>query len=91
MGVVAELEEAPLPPAKELDSVAADIPGPGTSLRPVLSAVAALGFLVTVTLWGLRRRTADRAAYRCPPANRSRAGSDERQPLLAMTVPSSFA
>ena len=57
---LAGLTNAPLPTAKELDSSASDGQRAGTALRPALSAAAALGLVVTVTVWGFRRRRADR-------------------------------
>jgi hypothetical protein len=57
---LAELTTASLPPAKELDSSAADGQGAGSALWPTLSAAAALGFVLTATVWGLRRRRANR-------------------------------
>jgi len=57
---VADLVHAPLPPPKELDSTAADGDTSGTTLRPALSAAAALAAVLGVTVWGHRRRRADR-------------------------------
>jgi Glycosyl hydrolase family 71 len=60
LDAIADLVNAPPPPAKELDSSASDVQGAATPLRPALSAAAALGLLGTITVWGFRRRRGKR-------------------------------